>query len=107
MLGFGLSWDDVGGRGLVSSEPVFFTSSTNNEYVRDAEPPPEGVDFLRSVYDPQGCQSAGASRTNRGHCNVVARALIKAARALVFVPIFTFLVPCVFACRFVSHTSNQ
>ena len=26
-----MSLEDVGGRGLVSSEPVFFTSSRNNE----------------------------------------------------------------------------
>ena len=56
------------------------------EGVRDAQPPPKGVGFLRrDMYDPQACQSAGASRTNRRHCDVVARAFVRAARALVLV----------------------
>ena len=51
--------------------------------------------FLRRTYDPQDCQSAGASR--QGHCNGIARALVTAARALVLVSFIVLLVPCVFA----------
>ena len=76
------------------------------EGLRGAEPRPKGVGSFRLTYDPQVCQSAAASRTNRRHCSVVARALVRAARALVLVlvSIFILFVPWVSACRFVSHT---
>ena len=59
------------------------------------------------MYNPQAGQSAGASRTNRRHRNEVARAPVRAARALVFVSIFIFHNPCVFACRAVWHTQAR
>ena len=71
----------------------------NKGYISSSVLRKELASFDTHVCDPQACQSAGASR----HCDVVARALVRAARALVLVSIAIFLVPCVFACCFVSR----
>ena len=51
MPGIRLSWEDIGGRGVVSSEPdplLFFyvLHKLEEEWVRDAEPLPKGVGSL-------------------------------------------------------------
>ena len=81
------------------------------EGVRGAEPPPKGVG-LPCSFDIGSLKHVGLLEHQgkgqlRRDCNGVARALVRAARALVRVFITVFLVPCVLACRFVSHTQTS
>ena len=105
----GFVWvEDLRERGLVNSEPDLHIPfdvlhKLEEEWVSDAEPPPKGVVFLRRTYDPQDCQSAGASRANRRHCSPCARK--SAAGALVLVTILRF--PCLLRLRIAGGSSTQ